>query len=160
MCKNPVDAVCVLTSDIKQHQNLHGIVTFHQCSAKPSTTRIHFEFTGLKPNAIHAIHIHEYGDLRKGCDSLGGHWNPYHTTHGSILYPKRPRHAGDLINNIVADENGSFYYEYDDPLITLKGKENIIGRSVVVHEHPDDLGRGSCPESLTNGCAGKESCVV
>jgi superoxide dismutase, Cu-Zn family len=37
---------------------------------------------------------------------------------------------------------------------SLSGPESIIGRSVVVHENEDDLGRGGQDDSHLNGHAG------
>ena len=31
----------------------------------------------------HGFHVHEYGDLSQGCDSVGLHFNPLGVTHGS-----------------------------------------------------------------------------
>ena len=36
--------------------------------------------------------------------------------------------------------------KFIDHLIKLKGKNNIIGRCVVIHEDEDDLGRGGLDE--------------
>ena len=46
-------------------------------------------------------------------------------------------------------------------MIKLQGKYSILGRSVVVHEDKDDLGRGNNNESLITGNAGKRlDCAV
>jgi Cu-Zn family superoxide dismutase len=151
-----MNAICILKSD-----TVNGYVSFHQCNIY-ERVRVKIQLKG-PPGQTHAIHIHEYGDMRKGCDSLGAHYNPYETTHGSMLY-EMPRHAGDLINNVTFDQRGHFYYEYDDRLINLfpsASIDNILGRSIVIHEKEDDLGRGKGAqreESLKTGNAGKRIC--
>ena len=32
---------------------------------------------------LHGAHIHEYGDFSEGCDSTGGHYNPFGVLHGA-----------------------------------------------------------------------------
>lgn len=129
-----------------------GTVRFHQC--RPGApTRIRFDFQNLQPSSVHAIHIHEFGNLTQGCKSAGAHYNPTQSVHGSI-WVGGPRHAGDLINNIKADGAGRFTYEYTDPLVELHGDTSVIGRTVVIHAKPDDLGLGSNPESKVTGNAG------
>ena len=76
-----------------------GTVKFHQC-APNAITQIHISFNGIKPGAVHAIHIHEFGNLTEGCKSAGAHYNPYNMEHGSIMVNPVRRHVGDLINNI------------------------------------------------------------
>lgn len=143
------DAVAVL--ELKGEKK--GYVSFHQCpNAREVEVTIHF--WGLKPGKTHAIHIHQFGDKRNGCKSLGPHFNPHKTTHGSFQVPEHPRHAGDLINNFTLDKNGKFFFKYLDPSIRLRGNKSVIGRSVVVHEGIDDLGLGDNSESLETGNAG------
>lgn len=154
--KKAINAICVLKSD-----TVNGYVYFHQCTIY-DRVRVKFHLRG-PPLQTHAIHIHEYGDMRKGCDSLGTHYNPYQTTHGSMFY-EMPRHAGDLINNINFDQYGNFNYEYEDRLINLfpsSSIDHILGRSIVIHEKEDDLGLGTGlqrEESLKTGNAGKRIC--
>ena len=111
----------------------HGFVSFSSTAKK--SCLITFRLHSFQPFSTHAIHIHEYGDLRQGCSSLGGHYNPHNQTHGNIL--SNERHVGDLINNFTLDKNGNFEFEYIDPSISIN---DIIGRSVVIHENLDDLG--------------------
>ncbi len=138
----------------KAHNKLgiHGVVRFHQC-APGMPTCITFDFHGLKPGATHAIHIHEFGNLTEGCKSAGPHYNPHNTVHGSI-WVGGPRHAGDLINNIVGDVNGRFTFRYEDALVNLFGDNGVIGRTVVLHANQDDLGLGNNKESKVTGNAG------
>lgn len=127
----------------------HGYILFSQCCNNHLT--IIFKLFNFFPNATHAIHIHEFGDLSDGCKSLGPHYNPTNETHGSINFPKQPRHAGDLINNFTTDSKGRFSYTYIDD--KLNDIDDIYGRSVVIHDGIDDLGRGK-GESLQTGNAG------
>lgn len=136
---------------------IHGSVKFHQCTHYPKTLVV-FDLHGFEPNAIHAIHIHEYGDLRDGCNSLGPHWNPHSKPHGSIFINPLERHSGDLINNLKSNNNGSFELHYEDNLIDVN---EIYGRSVVIHTGIDDLGEGGNVESLKTGNAGSRmACAI
>jgi len=148
---------------------VQGVVKFHQCQMDKGTWVV-IKLRNFEPHKTHAIHIHEFGDERKGCVSLGAHWNPEHTTHGSLFRPM-PSHAGDMINNLRSDQNGRFEYEYLDPRISLRGDvdESIIGRSVVIHFGKDDYGLGGRDpynakvraESLKTGNAGKRmACAI
>lgn len=128
---------------------VNGTIRFHQCE-KHVTCVVTIDMKS-SPNAIHAIHIHEWGDLTDGCKSLGGHYNPLHKAHGSIFNIGQERHAGDLINNMYFDGTGRYYMQYDDPQIHVP---SIYGRSVVIHSGKDDIGLGGDAESLKTGNAG------
>ena len=153
-------AVCVLTNN---YPGINGHIEFNEKSK--NLMEIKINISGLS-EGLHGFHIHETGDLRKGCSSLCSHFNPYNTFHGDISDDKYNRHVGDL-GNIYADKNGIVNTTLYDKLIKLRGKCNIIGRSVVVHNLPDDLGRGGLDnngniidkkkhnESLKTGNAGK-----
>lgn len=141
-------------------KGVQGTVTFYQDSPT-HPVRVVFDLRGFQPDQTHAIHIHEFGDTRQGCMSLGGHYNPFGTTHGSRDHPEHPRHAGDLINNLQTDHRGRFQYQYEDPLLSLWGSETIYGRSIVIHEGRDDLGLGNNPDSLKTGNAGgRMACAI
>ena len=97
---------------------------------------------GLTPNANHAIHIHEFGDL--GSDdgtSAGDHFNP--EGHPHAIPDDSNRHAGDL-GNLQADGGGNAVLTLVVNNITLdSGKSGILGRAVVVHAKADDGGQPS-----------------
>ena len=80
-----------------------GSVSFHQCPGNEGT-HVHINLYNFKPDQTHAIHIHEYGDESNGCISLGGHWNPLQSNHGSLS--SYESHAGDMINNLTSDKDG------------------------------------------------------
>ena len=148
------NAICVL----ERRNNISGVINFHQCTPN-DLVKVRFTLYGPAKD-INAVHIHEYGDLVEGCKSLGSHFNPHHQTHGSIHFSDLPRHVGDLINNIEFDDKGRFFFEYNDPLISLNPSDRafIIGRSIVIHKKMDDLGQGkgdARKESLLTGNAGE-----
>ena len=158
---------------IFKNPEVTGNVKFTQlCEESP--VKVDFNLQNLEPNRTRAIHIHEFGDESEGCKSLGGHWNPFNETHGTIIFPDLGRHAGDLINNIVPDDNGKFKYSYNDNLLNMFGpvETTIIGRSVVIHDGIDDLGLGGLDNkginnlekfktSLENGNAGNRlACAI
>ena len=141
-------AVCVLTNN---QPGITGCIEFIEISK--TKMKIIVNVKGLKPG-YHGFHIHKTGDLRKGCKSLCSHFNPFNVSHGDIKDNKMNRHVGDL-GNIYANKKGVVKMTLYDNLIKLKGKCNIVGRSVVIHDKTDDLGKGGNKESLKTGNAGK-----
>lgn len=118
-----------------EQNGIKGYVSFEQQSSK-TPLKIVFDLKGFQPHSTHAIHIHEYGDLSEGCKSLGAHFNPTNTVH----FHSEQGHAGDLFNNFITDRYGNFYYEYCTSKLALMGKLSVLGRSVVIHQFPDDYG--------------------
>lgn len=121
--------------DPRSNNGISGTIHFSQ-SSRDQPLDIFFELHGFDPFHIHAIHVHEYGDLTEGCKSLGGHFNPT----GHAHYHSQMGHAGDLFNNFKTDHKGNFIYSYKTNRLSLFGRTNIIGRSIVIHEFMDDLG--------------------
>jgi Cu-Zn family superoxide dismutase len=87
--------------------------------------------TGKQPVGPFGFHIHEkgncsVGDPAKPFDASGGHWNPKNQPHGN--------HAGDF-PVLAAGSNGRAIMCF----ITDRFRVNdVIGRSVMIHENPDD----------------------
>ncbi len=133
------------------NSNANGVVLFTQESFdKP--TKVKAKFTGLKNNSKHGFHIHQYGDRSDGCNTAGPHFNPTGNSHGGP--DNTDRHVGDL-GNVHSDENGNGIYERCDNMIHLSGNYSILGRSCVLHQDEDDLGKGNFPDSKTTGHSGK-----
>lgn len=118
----------------------HGGVFFHP---HEKGVEVHFRLKGFQPHSTHAIHIHEFHSSSLNCAEMGGHFNPTGVPHGSHLFDKpSAHHAGDLINNFTTDQKGNFCYDYIDSSISLnpRSAKCILGRGLVVHGFPDDLG--------------------
>ncbi|XP_031727312.1 extracellular superoxide dismutase [Cu-Zn]-like [Anarhichas minor] len=98
-----------------------------------------------------AVHIHQYGDLSRGCDSTGGHYNPHAVHH--------PNHPGDFGNFEPQEGKINTMMESE---ATLFRELSVIGRAVVVHEKMDDLGQGGDAGSLLHGNAGRRlgCCII
>ncbi|MFW8314572.1 superoxide dismutase family protein, partial [Klebsiella pneumoniae] len=87
----------------------------------------------------HGFHVHEFGDNTNGCTSAGPHFNPCGKEHGAPC--DENRHVGDL-GNIEASGDGPTKVCISDKQISLFGANSILGRTIVVHADPDDLGKG------------------
>ena len=140
--KETITAVCML-----EHGNgVEGTILLKQQANGP--TMIVGKVTGLKPG-VHGFHIHEFGDLSKGCESAGAHYNPDGDDHGDL----EQGHVGDL-GNITADDSGTADIKIVAERVDLTGERSVVGRAIVVHSDEDDLGKGGDEESLKTGNAG------
>ncbi|XP_010524985.1 PREDICTED: superoxide dismutase [Cu-Zn] 3 isoform X2 [Tarenaya hassleriana] len=124
-------AVALITGD----NNVRGCLQFIQDAS--GTTHVTGTIAGLSPG-FHGFHIHSFGDTTNGCNSTGPHFNPRNKVHGAPH--EGERHAGDL-GNIYAGSDGVAEISIKDKQIPLNGQHSILGRAVVVHADPDDLGK-------------------
>jgi Cu-Zn family superoxide dismutase len=112
---------------------VHGTILFEKVSGGVKVTA---DITGLSPGD-HGFHIHEYGDCSSSdAASAGGHFNPAKMSHGGPHDPAR--HEGDM-GNITAGADGKAHLEWTDPMMSLEGRNSILGRSVIVHAGTDDM---------------------
>ena len=108
------------------------------------------------PSGKHGYHIHQAGDLRgDGCKLACAHWHKGSPTdHGGAPNTRGPRHTGDLGN---IESSKKVYRHF------LKGVhvQELWGRSLIIHEDEDDLGKGSHEDSKTTGHSGKRiACAI
>ncbi|KYN04746.1 PREDICTED: superoxide dismutase [Cu-Zn] [Cyphomyrmex costatus] len=140
-----IRAVCVLQGE----QPIKGTIHFEQ-KENSNTVRVCGQITGLQPGQ-HGFHVHEFGDNTNGCTSAGAHFNPLKKEHGGPN--DSMRHVGDL-GNVEADTDGVAKVNITDSMIQLSGAHSVIGRTLVIHADPDDLGKGGHELSKTTGNAG------
>ncbi|WBP49835.1 superoxide dismutase-like protein [Lumpy skin disease virus] len=136
-------AVCVLKG-----YKLHGVINFDQL--QNGIVIISGVVLGL-PEGNHGLHVHEFGDETNGFLSMGNHYNPENKKHGSPF--NNERHIGDL-GNIYSNKYGISYIYILDGKISLVGDYSIIGRSLVISEKNDDLGKGYNFKSFIDGNSG------
>lgn len=109
----------------------------------------------LKPNGIHASHIHEFGDCSApDGSSAGGHWNPSAHQHGK--WGMGEHHAGDL-GNLKADKDGTarLVMKTDKWCLGCKDEtKNVIGKSIIIHVKEDDF-----KTQPTGNAGGRVGCV-
>ncbi|KAG5310812.1 SODC dismutase, partial [Pseudoatta argentina] len=139
-----IKAVCVL-----QGKPIKGTVYFEQTEGS-NKVKVSGQVSGLQ-KGLHGFHVHEFGDNTNGCTSAGAHFNPLGKDHGGPN--DSVRHVGDL-GNVEAGTDGVAKVNISDALIQLSGAHSVIGRTLVVHADPDDLGQGGHELSKTTGNAG------
>ncbi len=105
------------------------------------------DLEGLPPGK-HAFHVHLYGDCGGNAEQTGTHLN----FSGSSEHPPAniARITGNL-GDLDANKQGVAHFEGQVADASLQGKYSIVGRSVVVHEKPND------PKSPPMGAAGGRS---
>ncbi|XP_028842040.1 copper chaperone for superoxide dismutase [Denticeps clupeoides] len=124
---------------------VQGVVRFLQLSE--GRCLVDGTIDGLKPGP-HGLHVHELGDLTRGCLSCGDHFNPHGKVHGAP--EDSERHVGDL-GNVLAGADGRASFRLEDTQLKVW---DVIGRSLVVDSGEDDLGRGGHPLSSVTGNSG------
>mmetsp|Transcript_77836 Transcript_77836/g.251930 ORF Transcript_77836/g.251930 Transcript_77836/m.251930 type:complete len:175 (-) Transcript_77836:115-639(-) len=153
----PIKAVCEVAAEGKgcggetTATGVTGTILFEQVDA--DNCKIAYEIKGLSPGK-HGFHVHEKADFSNGCNSAGPHYNPHKKLHGAP--EDEERHVGDL-GNIEPGEDGVAKGEIVDRLIKLEGEFTVIGRSMMVHADPDDLGLGDNSEPGPPPVNGKAS---
>ncbi|CAG8551988.1 21820_t:CDS:2 [Racocetra persica] len=129
-------AIAVLRPD-QPNGTVNGTIIFTQ---EGEEVKVDIDIKGLPAgNKLHGFHIH--------------HYNPRNLNHGDRNAEADKRHVGDLGNVKAVD--GCVKEQIIDKIISLEGEHSIVGRTVVVHEDEDDLGKGGHELSLTTGNAGK-----
>ena len=140
------ETTVIAQCELQHSETVKGSILFIQAPGTP--TLIKGTITGLQPGD-HGFHIHEFGDMSKGCESMGAHYNPDGVDHGD----ENEGHVGDL-GNITADDKGTASFSIRADRVDLIGERSVVGRGIVVHADADDLGQGGDEESKKTGNAG------
>ena len=108
------------------------------------------------PEGLHGFHIHKAGDMRgEGCNGLCEHYDVGNHVHGGPPTSKNERHTGDL-GNIRGGKPIRKRYLLRDTTV-----KELWGRSIIIHEGEDDLGKGKEEDSSTTGHSGKRmGCAI
>ena len=129
-------------------QQIKGDVVVHDCK---KGVDIIATFTALPPGK-HGFHIHKAGDLRgEGCQGLCEHYDIGHHVHGAGPLSKKERHTGDLGNIQLKKGRKTCKKKFCIKGISVR---DLWGRSIIVHEGEDDLGKGHFEDSKITGHSG------
>ena len=100
-------------------------------------------------DGLHGFHVHARSVNAGDCASTGSHYDPHHSGHhggrGGLV-----RHLGDM-GNLRAHGGCLVDTTFFAPGLTVA---ELQGRSVVLHEHEDDLGAGGTEASRASGNSG------
>ncbi|CEF64571.1 Extracellular superoxide dismutase [Cu-Zn] [Strongyloides ratti] len=128
--------------------SIYGFGTFSQEYSADAQTHIKVKINGLPSGKSFGIQIREWGNLTRGCDSMGNEFNPDNIqTHIGIRFPA---HKVGTLGNII---DGKFD-QWNDK-VTLFDRNNVFGRGLVIFENPDDGGMISSPNSSKDGNVGR-----
>lgn len=127
--------------DFLGYSDSEGYMKFYQEPGQPVTML--GGFRGVNPG-LHAIKIHEFGDLERGCESTGDVFNPFGAPQGNAHEDITMRRVGD-IEQMQFNFNSRCEYKIRDQLAELSGPNSIIGRSLVIYEREDDHHKHEAP---------------
>ena len=121
-------ATTVITGN-KENPQLTGYAYFYQIPF--GGVLIEIEVCGLPPqttedSSFFGLHIHEKGNCTPPFDQTGNHYNPANQPH--------PFHAGDL-PPLLSNEGYAYSVFYTRRFQLL----DIINRSLIIHDMPDDF---------------------
>lgn len=140
----PRKAIAVLRDN--QYQS-HGTIKIEEL---PESTHLLFTINLYNlPYGQHGFHLHSSGNEEHAPESLCAHYNPDHNDHGKRNDPYG--HRGDF-GNIYVSARGICKDHFVIKTVTYS---EVLGRSLIVHEDEDDLGRGPYEDSKTTGHSGK-----
>jgi superoxide dismutase, Cu-Zn family len=125
------------TAELKATQG-NGVSGTLTLAPEAGGVRITGSIKGLTPATTHGFHVHEKGDCSApDASSAGGHYNPAGHPHGDPAGTQR--HLGDM-PNAVADAEGAATVDMVLSGATLRSgqPDDILGKSIVVHEKADD----------------------
>lgn len=112
------------------HPGLNGIVRFFETSYEGIIVEAEIyhlpDSVDDNPNTFFGFHIHENGDCSDSFQNTGGHYNPSDSSH--------PYHAGDMPP--LMSNDGYAWMVFFDARVTIP---EILGKSVVIHQMPDDF---------------------
>lgn len=145
------EKVIRIDMEAKSGSQVEGQVHFSETNG---VVTMQARFGNMNPGT-HAIHLHEKADCSsEDGTSTGGHWNPTHERHGK-WGDAEGYHKGDIGNfEVGEDGTGEIIFETDEWCIGCDDEtKNIIGKSVIVHESPDDF-----VSQPTGNAGGRISC--
>lgn len=137
---------------------LDGFVLFNQHD-KEEKVKVTVYLRGL-PEGAHGFHIHEKSmseikkcsDVKDCCKQLGGHFSvdPVWSL-DNLSGVKHGQHNGDLCFNIVSEDGiAEHYFQVDNISLFPEEKDNVINRSLVIHDGEDDMGHTHYEEEEKN----------
>lgn len=108
-----------------------GTVTFLGRGGHATEIRVELDLPSGAPglNAYHGLHVHELGACTPTFAAAGTHWKATGQDHG--------QHLGDL-PSVLVGADGEAALTADVPRFAV---DQLVGRSVILHELPDNFGR-------------------
>ncbi len=105
------------------------------------------------PPGKHGFHVHENGSCEDKGNAAGGHFNPAGAQHGMITKDGEGKaHEGDMGNiDINAEGEGTLSLVIPGASLT-EGKNNIVGKAIILHEKEDDFSQPTGNAGSRIGC--------
>ena len=89
------------------------------------------EFDNIYPG-IHALKIHEFGDMEYGCKNAGYVFNPFGSKQGNSHDDIHTRRVGD-VEQVAANLDKKAIYNSRDALVNLSGPNSVMGRAMILY---------------------------